>query len=135
MLPNSVTSCYATYTCDSVPNDNYNDPSQGVYYYGFGNINSVIMGLAANQGWSKDKIQNVEDWEKLLRANGKLTADQTIDDYTVRMALLPVDVTTNSTYGTLLSVSNYILPTIVRLWNGNESQKIQMIYTLEGSSE
>ena len=134
MLPNSVTSCYATYTCDSVPNDNYNDPSQGVYYYGFGNINSVIMGLAANQGWSKDKIQSVEDWEKLLRANGKLTADQTIDDYTVRMALLPVDVTTNSTYGTLLSVSNYILPTIVRLWNGNESQKIQMIYTLEGSS-
>lgn len=132
-VPNSVTSCYASYVCDSVPNDNYNDPTQGVYYYGFGNISSVIIGLAENQGWGKDKVQTVEEWEDLLKAKGKLTPSQTIDDYTVRMALLPVEVTTNSSYGTLLSVSNYILPTCVRLKKGNDKQNIQMIYTLEGS--
>lgn len=134
-LPNSVTSCYATYSCDSVPNDHYNDPNSGVYYYGFGNISSVIIGLAENQGWGKDKITTVDEWEKMLKANGKLQADQTIDDYTVRMALLPVDVTTNSTYGTLLSVANYILPTCVRLQKGEAKQNIQMVYTLEGSVE
>jgi len=135
LLPNKVTSCYASYSCDSVPNDLYNDPNSGVYYYSFGNINSVIIGLAENQGWGKDKVQTVEEWEQLLKSNGKLMPSQTIDDYTVRMALLPVDVTTNSQYGTLLSVSNYILPTCVRLHKGNETQNIQMIYTLEGSNE
>jgi len=133
-IPNAVTSCYASYKCDSVPNDHYNDPLNGVYYYGFGNISSVIIGLAENQGWGKDKVNTVAEWEALLKAKGKLSANQTIDDYTVRMALLPVDVTTNSQYGTLLSVSNYILPTVVRLQKGNEAQNIQMIYTLEGSN-
>ncbi len=135
MLPNSVTSCYASYSCDSVPNNNFNDPNSGVYYYKFGNISSVIIGLAENQGWGKDKVQTVEEWESQLKANGKLTADQTINDYTVRMALLPVDVTTNSSYGTLLSVSNYILPTCVRLQKGDAKQNIQMIYTLEGTTD
>lgn len=135
ILPNSVTSCYASYACDSVPNDNYTDPTQGLYYYGFGNIYSVILGLAKNQGWSKGKVETVGQWEALLKSKGALADDQTIDDYTVRMALLPVDVTTNSTYGTLLSVSNYILPTVVRLHNGDQKQKMQIIYTLEGSKE
>lgn len=131
LVPNSVTSCYASYVCDSVPNDNYNDPTSGVYYYSFGNINSVIIGLAENQGWGKHKVKTVGEWETMLKANGKLTADQTIDDYSVRMALLPVEVTANNTYGTLLSVSNYILPTFVCLKKGE--QNIQMIYSLEGS--
>lgn len=135
MLPNSVTSCYATYTCDSVPNDKYKNPNEGIYYYGFGNINSVILGLAQNQGWNKNKIETVGQWEALLKANGKLASDQSIEDYTVRMALLPVDVTTNSTYGTLLSVSNYILPTLVKLQDGSGVQNVQMIYTLEGGSD
>ncbi len=138
-LPNSATSCYASYTCDSVPNGKYNDPTQGVYYYNFGNINTVFVGLAENDGWSKDGITTVAAWEQLLKDNGKLTQDMDgngvidINDYTVRMAILPVDVTTNSTYGTLLSVSNYILPTAVRLKKGDGAQSIQVIYTLEGS--
>lgn len=131
-LPNSATSCYASYSCDSVPNDNYNDPTQGVYYYGFGNISSVIIGLAENDGWGKEKVQTAQQWEDLLKAKGKLKAGQSLDDYTVRMALLPVDVTTNSSYGTVLSVSNYILPTAVCLQKGDNKQNIQMIYTLEG---
>lgn len=130
-LPNSATSCYATYSCDSIPRDNYQDPTEGVYYYGFGNINSVIIGLAENDGWGKEKIKTTQQWEEVLRAKGKLKAGQTLDDYYVRMALLPVDVTTNS-YGSVLSVSNYILPTAVCLQKGDNKQKIQMIYTLEG---
>lgn len=133
-LPNSATSCYATFSCDSVPSDIYKNPNEGLYYYSFGNINSVILGLAKNQGWGKDKVETVEQWEKLLKANGKITEGQTVNDYVVRMALLPVDVTTNSTYGTLLSVANYILPTSIRLQKGKDKQSIQMIYTLEGSN-
>lgn len=131
-LPNSHTSCYASFVCDSVPKDNYIDPTQGVYYYSFGNIGSVIEGLAANDGWGKDKVQTAAEWETMLKAKGKLTATQTIDDYYVRMAVIPVDVTTNSTSGALLSVANYVLPTSVRLQKGKELQKIQMVYTLEG---
>ena len=130
-LPNSATSCYAVYSCDSIPKDNYQDPTAGAYYYGFGNINSVIIGLAENDGWGKEKIKTTQQWEEVLRAKGKLKAGQTLDDYYIRMALLPVDVTTNS-YGTVLSVSNYILPTAVCLQKGDDKQKIQMIYTLEG---
>ncbi len=135
ILPNSVTSCYASYACDSVPNDSYIDPSQGLYYYSFGNINSVVLGLAKNDGWSKGQVETVGQWEALLKSKGALANDQTIDDYTVRMALLPVDVTTNSQYGTLLSVSNYILPTVVRLQNGAQPQKVQVIYSLRGGKE
>ncbi|MBR0036739.1 MAG: DUF4270 family protein [Bacteroidales bacterium] len=137
-LPTSTTSCYATYTCDSVPNANYNDPTEGIYYYGFGNINTVFLGLAENEGWNK-QMASVSEWENLLQAKGKLSADTNgdgvidINDFTVRMAIIPVDVTTNSTYGTLLSVSNYILPTSVRLKKGDDEQSIQMIYTFEGN--
>ena len=80
-------------------------------------------------------METVGQWEALLKSKGALADNQTIDDYSVRMALWPVDVTTKSTYGTLLSVSNYILPTVVRLHNGDQKQKMQIIYTLEGSKE
>ncbi|MBP5214903.1 MAG: DUF4270 family protein [Bacteroidales bacterium] len=137
-LPTSTTSCYATYACDSVPKSTFNDPTEGIYYYAFGNINTVFMGLAETAGWGKDKVNTVAEWEALLKQNGKLSADKNgdgvidINDFTIRMAIIPVDVTTNSTYGTLLSVSNYILPTSVRLKKGDGAQRIQMIYTLEG---
>jgi hypothetical protein len=49
------------------------------------------------------------------------------------MAILPVELTTNSTYGTVLSVSNYILPTAMRLRRGDAVQQMQLIYTLESS--
>lgn len=132
-LPNSSTSCYASFVCDSVPKDNYVDPTQGIYYYNFGNISSVIRGLAANDGWGKDKVNTVAEWEAVLRSKGKISATQNIEDYVVRMSVIPVDVTTNSQSGTLLSVSNYVLPTSVRLLKSMGTQNIQMIYTLEGT--
>jgi hypothetical protein len=104
-LPDSETSCYAAYVADSVTNN--------LYYYSFGNINSVILGLAEEAGWSKSSNLPMEE------------------DYTVPMAVIPVELTTNSTYGTVLSVSNYILPTAMRLRRGAGQQQLQLIYTLE----
>ena len=115
MLPSSRTSCYATYVCDSIPNANYADPTQGVYYYSFGNIAPVIMGIAESTGWDKSSGEPIDP------------------NLTVKMAIIPVDVTTSS-QGALLSVSNYVLPTAVRLRKGTGQQKIQMIYTLEGTN-
>jgi len=133
LVPSISTSCYATYTCDSVPNSTFKDPTQGVYYYKFGNIAAVFQGLAKASGYDRSAENSVEKWEQKLRQNGELTTSQTIDDYCVKMALIPVDVTTNSTYGTLLSVSNYMLPTSIRL--KKEEQHVQLIYTLEGTSD
>lgn len=133
-MPNRRTSCYASFTCDSIPKDNYLDPNAGLYYYGFGNINSVILGLAENAGWHKEKTQTTDQWVEILKSKGKLSADQTLDDFYVRMALLPVDATTSSSYGTLLSIANYIHPTAVCLQKGSNKQSIQMIYSLEGST-
>jgi hypothetical protein len=87
--------------------------TNNLYYYSFGNINSVILGLAKEAGWSKSSNQPMAE------------------DYTVPMAIIPVELTTNSTYGTVLSVSNYLLPTAMRLRRGEGVQKMQLIYTLE----
>lgn len=130
MIPSTRTSCYASYKCDSVPKETFNDPTEGIYYYNFGNIASVITGLAQASGWDRSAENAIANWENKLHQDGELTASQTIDDYSVKMALIPVDVTVNSTHGTLLSVSNYILPTSIRL--KKDSQRIQLIYTLEG---
>jgi hypothetical protein len=105
LLPDSETSCYAAYVADSVTNN--------LYYYSFGNINSVILGLAEEAGWSKSSNLPMEE------------------DYTVPMAVIPVELTTNSTYGTILSASNYILPTAMRLRRGEGTQKLQLVYTME----
>jgi len=124
IIPSTATSCYATYACDSVPNGHYNDPTQGVYYYSFGNISKVVTGLAEASGWDRSAENSVGAWENTLRQNGDLTLNQTIDDYCVEMAIIPVDVTTNKQYGTLLSVANYILPTSVRLMKEQQHQRI-----------
>mgnify|MGYP003438025796 FL=1 len=112
-LPDGTTSCYAQYKCDSVPNANY-PTSDGIYYYSFGNIAPVIIGLAEKHGWSKNGLKKIPR------------------DLTVPMAIIPIDATTNTT-GTVLSVANYIIPTATKLKKGQDAQTIQMIYTVEGS--
>lgn len=115
-LPDNSTSCYATYSCDSVPKQNYTT-TDGMYYYNFGNINSVIIGLAKKHGWSKEGLKKIPR------------------DLTVPMAIIPVDVTTNTQYNTVLSVSNYILPTASKLKRGLDAQSVQMLYTIEGGGQ
>lgn len=131
-LPSSNTSCYASYVCDSVPKSYYHEKNEGIYYYRFGNIGSTITGLAENRGWQKSDPNALENWEKHLRAIGDLKPNQQIEDYVIKMALIPVEVTANSNGSTVLSVSNYVLPTAVRL--KKEEQNLQLIYTYEGQS-
>lgn len=114
-LPDGTTSCYAQYASDSVPNANY-PTADGIYYYSFGNIAPVITGLATKHGWSKSGLKKIPR------------------DLSIPMAIIPVDATTN-TQGTVLSVSNYILPTATKLKKHEGDQTIQMIYTVEGSSK
>ena len=117
-----------------MPNDLYVEPNQGVYYYNFGNIYSIILGLAEVNGWSKSEMLSVGDWEKVLRAKGKLSGTQTVEDFKIRMALVPVEASTQSS-GTLMSISNYLQPTAVRLQKGEGKQRITSVYTLSGTSE
>ena len=112
-LPNGTTSCFASYVGDSIPKHNYTT-TDGMYYYNFGNINSVITGLAEKHGWSKENLKKIPK------------------DLKIPMAIIPIDATTSTT-GSVLSVSNYIIPTATKLKKGNGKQKIQMIYTIEGS--
>lgn len=110
----------ASYSADSVMNK--------IYYYHFGNISSLINNLVSlkkNGGLIKGKM-SVLDWAKKIQAErptefmpGKTITEyndevkNAIDNYTIRMALVPVDVTQNPTYGTVLSVSNYVLPSAI----------------------
>ena len=56
-----------------------------------------------------------------------------LDSYTVHMAVIPVDVSTSSQSGAVLSVSNYILPTAIKVKRDNSKQYLQYIYTQGGS--
>lgn len=110
----------ATFVADSVNNK--------IYYYNFGNISSLISSIARlskNGGLVKGKMTCLE-WAKNIQAThpttfmpGKTITEyndevkRALDNYTIRMAIVPVDVTQNSTYGTVLSVSNYVLPSAI----------------------
>lgn len=112
-LPDNRTSCYATFVCDSIPKDNY-ITDDGLYYYKFGNINAVLLGLAEKYGWDKVDIKDIPK------------------DLVVPMAIIPVDVTTNTNYNTVLSVTNYIIPTSARIKKGKGKQCLQMLYSIGG---
>lgn len=110
----------ASYVADSVNNK--------IYYYNFGNITSLITSVAhlsKNGGWEKGKTTSLE-WAKKIQAThpktfmpGKTITEyndevkKALDNYTIRMAIVPVDITQNTTYGTVLSVSNYVLPSAI----------------------
>lgn len=110
----------ATYVADSVNNK--------IYFYNFGNISNLLSTLAAqskNGGLEKGKMSCL-DWAKKIQAThpstfmpGKAITEyndevrKALDNYTIRMAIVPVDITQNSTYGTVLSVSNYMLPSAI----------------------
>lgn len=113
-LPDGNTSCYASYVGDSIPKHNYTT-TDGMYYYNFGNINSVIKGLAKKHGWSKEGLKRIPK------------------DLKVPMAIIPVDATTSKA-GAVLSVSNYIIPTATKIKSGEGMQKMQMLYTIEGTA-
>lgn len=155
-VPDEEIAAVGTYVADSI--SNY------IYYYSFGNLKSLITGLAeenANGAWSKNQTMTTLQWAKQIKAArgylflpsvGQAALDayteadyennrdgirtqiqQAIDQFTVRMALIPVDVTTSSSSGAVLSVSNYILPSAIKVKRDNTKQYLQYIYTLGGS--
>ncbi len=148
--PESKSSAIGAYVADSVYNQ--------IYYYSFGNLSSLVLGLAANEdygGWNKEMDTPIE-WAKKIqvknpysflpwinlsgktnddyRNNATLRKDvqEALDRFVVRMAVIPVDVTTNSS-GTVQSVSNYILPTAIKVKRDQSKQYLQFIYTLGGA--
>ena len=148
--PESKSSAIGAYVADSVYNQ--------IYYYSFGNLSSLVLGLAANEdygGWNKEMDTPIE-WAKKIQVknpysflpwinlSGKTNDDyrndatlrkdvqEALDRFVVRMAVIPVDVTTNSS-GTVQSVSNYILPTAIKVKRDQSKQYLQFIYTLGGA--
>lgn len=126
-VADGITSSVTSYTADSVLNY--------VYYYNFGNISSIITGLARqpyNGGWNKQLTK--AQWAQKLLDLGLIagTSDADLDAFTVRMAVVPVEVTTSTSYGTVLSVSNQVLPSAIRVSRNPENQVMQYIYSLGG---
>ena len=152
-LPDNQTASIGTYVADSV--------RQQIYYYTFGNISTLIMGMAQqenNGSWNK-RIPSTLQWAKNLQQQHPDTfmpgvdlnsmtdeayndfktpsplrqmIQEAVDSYTVRMAVIPVDVTTSSNSASVLSVSNYILPTAIKVHKDNKKQYLQYIYTMGG---
>ncbi len=149
--PEAKSSAIGTYVADSVSNQ--------IYYYTFGNLSTLVLGLASNKeygGWNKSMDTPIE-WAKNIQQKNPFTflpwinlsgktdddyrkdaalraeVQKALDNYTVRMAIIPVDVTTNQQTGTVLSVSNYILPTAIKVKRDVKKQFLQYIYTLGGA--
>ncbi len=148
--PEAKSSAVGTYVADSITNQ--------IYYYNFGNLSTMVLGLAsaeAHGGWNKSMDTPIE-WAKKIQQkhpftflpwinlSGKTNEDyrkdtalrtevqKALDSYVVRLAIIPVDVTTNSS-GAVLSVSNYILPTAIKVKRDSKKQFLQYIYTLGGA--
>lgn len=149
--PEPKSSAIGTYVADSIKNQ--------IYYYSFGNLSTMILGLASSQrhgGWNK-RMDTPIEWAKNLQQKYPYTflpgvslfnktdddyrkdaalrqkVQQALDNYSVCMAIIPVDVTTSSQSGSILSVSNYILPTAIKVKRDANKQFLQYIYTLGGA--
>lgn len=149
--PEAKSSAIGSYVADSISNQ--------IYYYSFGNLSSLVLGLASNEaygGWDKSMETPIEWAKKIQQKNpftflpwinlsSKTSADyrndaalrtevqKALDQFTVRLAIIPVDVTTNAQTGAVLSVSNYILPTAIKVKRDAKKQFLQYIYTLGGA--
>lgn len=150
-VPEAKSSAIGTYIADSISNQ--------IYYYTFGNLSTMVLGLASSKdygGWNK-KMETPLEWARNIQqqhpysflpwinlsaktnddyrndANLRKEVQNALDAFTVRMAVIPVDVTTNSSSGAVLSVSNYILPTAIKVKREAKQQFLQYIYSLGGA--
>ena len=150
-IPEAKSAAIGTYVADSV--------NTQLYYYTFGNLSTLVLGLASEKeygGWNKAMSSPIE-WAKNIQQKNPFTflpwinlssktnedyrndaalraeVQKALDNYTVRMAIIPVDVTSNAQTGAVLSVSNYILPTAIKVKREAKKQFLQYIYTLGGA--
>ncbi|MGL4293381.1 MAG: DUF4270 domain-containing protein [Bacteroidales bacterium] len=101
-VPDSKTSYLA-----SLPKDS----TSANYGYNFGNINAMVLELAK---------------EMKSKNNRELTEADT-----ATLAIVPVSVSIDQTYGTIKRTANYFLPGGISLKGGKNMQKTTMVYTLK----
>lgn len=155
-VPDNEIAAVGTYVADSIRNQIY------YYSFGnLQNLVTGLAEESANGSWNKKTTLTSLQWAKQIKAvrgyaflpsigqaqlESYTEADyeanrdgirpkiqQALDLFTVRMALIPVDVTTSAQSGAILSVSNYILPSAIKVKRDNSKQFLQFIYTLGGS--
>lgn len=155
-VPDNEIAAVGTYVADSIRNQIY------YYSFGnLQNLVTGLAEESANGSWNKKTTLTSLQWAKQIKAvrgyaflpsigqaqlDSYTDADyeanrdgirpkiqQALDLFTIRMALIPVDVTTSAQSGAILSVSNYILPSAIKVKRDNSKQFLQFIYTLGGS--
>ncbi len=155
-VPDEKAAAIGSYVADSITNFIY------YYSFGNLNELVTGLASKTNHGsWDKKLVTSSLQWAKKIKAvkpqtflpelsqstldsytdadyennkDGIRTIVQyALDNYTVQMAIIPVDVSTSSSSGAVLSVSNYILPTAIKVKRDNSKQFLQYIYTQGGS--
>lgn len=156
-VPSSNAAAVGSYVADSTSQNIY------YYAFGnLSQLITGLAAARDNGSWSKRQTLTTLQWARQIKAAQPATfmpdmtlaqlqqytdadyesnrdgirtrVQQAIDAFTIRMAVIPVDVTTSSSSSALLSVSNYILPTAIRVKRDTRRQYLQYTYTLGGSS-
>lgn len=155
-VPDNAIAAVGNYVADSISNYIY------YYNFGnLSALITGLAKESENGRWDKERTSTALQWAKQIKAKKPNTfmpeitlsaletytdsdytnnhdyirsaVQQALDDYTIKMAVIPVDVTTSSTSSKVLSVSNYILPTAVKMKRELKQQYLQFIYTLGGA--
>lgn len=155
-VPDEAAAAIGTYVADSVTNFIY------YYSFGnLNELITGLAAQSSHGSWDKERVASSLQWAQRIKAvkpaeflpelsqstldsysdedyknntDGIRTIVQNaLDNYTVHMAVIPVDVSTSASSGAVLSVSNYILPTAIKVLRDNSKQYLQYIYTQGGS--
>ncbi len=155
-VPDEAAAAIGTYVADSVTNFIY------YYSFGnLNELITGLAAQSSHGSWDKERVASSLQWAQRIKAvkpaeflpelsqstldsysdedyknntDGIRTIVQSaLDNYTVHMAVIPVDVSTSASSGAVLSVSNYILPTAIKVLRDNSKQYLQYIYTQGGS--
>jgi hypothetical protein len=155
-VPDEEAAAIGTYVADSTTNYIY------YYSFGnLNELVTGLAGETKHGNWDKELVTNSLQWAQQIKAANPTTflpelsqstlnsysasdyenntdgirtiVQGALDSYTVHMAVIPVDVSTSSSSGAVLSVSNYILPTAIKVKRDNSKQYLQYIFTQGGS--
>ncbi len=155
-VPDEAAAAIGTYVADSVTNFIY------YYSFGnLNELVTGLASESRHGSWDKELVTSSLQWAQQIKAANPTTflpelsqstlnsysdadyekntdgirtiVQSALDCYTVHMAVIPVDVSTSSSSGAVLSVSNYILPTAIKVIRDNSKQYLQYIYTQGGS--
>ena len=155
-VPDEAAAAIGTYVADSVKNNLY------YYSFGnLNELITGLARQSSHGSWDKKLVTTSLQWAQQIKAVKPTTflpeisqstldsytaedyknnrdgirtiVQNALDNYTVHMAVIPVDVSTSSSSGAVLSVSNYILPTAIKVIRDNSKQYLQYVFTQGGS--